>query len=163
MPSSTASNYSNRYIQCVISHLKLYKHACNRKVFLHKPFQIAQIYFYKAFINWTKLHTHVLRSTSSTFLIMKNFPFPSEHQILLIIQTCDVSILLCNSLFLPHEKKQRPSFSLRSVGQRGILEKKYSLRISLQSTTKLLPICSFVKRKTRLPEKLYVSTGVSLS
>ena len=117
MPSSTASNYSNRYIQCVISHLKLYKHACNRKVFLHKPFQIAQIYFYKAFINRTKKHTHVLRSTSSSTISHKKIIFPSDHQMLLIIETCDVNIWLCKSLFLPQEKKT--TFFLRQIRWTG--------------------------------------------
>ena len=81
---------------------------------------------------------------------------------LLFIQTCDVNIWLCSSLFLPREKKTT-TFFLHQIRWTGRCSgKKYSIRISLQSTTKLLPICSFVKKKTRLPEKLYVSTGVSL-
>ena len=137
---------NKNHTKCVISHLKLYKHACNRKVFLHKPFQIVQIYFYKAIINWTKLHTHVLRSTSSTFLIMKNFPFPSNHQKILIIKTCDVNIWLCNSLFLPRGKNNdllSPSDPLdREVFWKKIFNS-YFCRI--HKSTKLLPICRFVK------------------
>ena len=112
VPSSAASNM---FIQCVISHLKLYKHAC--KVFLHKPFQFVQIYFFKAFINWTKSHTHVLQSTSSSTISHEKIPFPNNHQMLLKIQTCDVNIYLCNLYFCL--VKKTTTFSLRQIRSTG--------------------------------------------
>ena len=69
----------------------------------------------------------------------------------------------CAIIYFCLMKKNNDLLSPSDPFDREVFWKKYSIRISLQSTTKLLPICSFVKKKTRLPEKLYVSTGVSLS
>ena len=139
VPSSAASNYSNSYIQCVISHLKLYKHAC--KVFLHKPFQFVQIYFYKAFINWTKLHTHVLRGTSSSNISHeKKIPFPSDRLMLLIIYENVMPTSGCAILYFCLVNKNNDLLSPSDPLDKEVFWKKYSIRIYLQSTAKPLAV-----------------------